>query len=167
MNSTLKAESVSLSFAFFDSPSVKAIEKEFGFKGSKLLLDILLEVAKFPNTESVYCKSFRERIAFRNNVSERLVDMVVHRMVNNHLLRKIRHSSYYSLVVPSWCVQPDGINPFLSSPYFVTLSHENQVSSEETPINSEETTVSSEKTHDDSILTPKKHHYGTSKEAGS
>ena len=167
MNSTLKAESVSLSCAFFDSPSVKAIEKEFGFKGSKLLLDILLEVAKFPNTESVYCKSFRERIAIRNNVSERLVDMVVHRMVNNLLLRKIKHSSHYSLAVPSWCVQPDGTNPFLSTPYFVTLSRKNQVSSEETPINSEETPVSSEKTHDDSILTPKKHHYGTSKEAGS
>lgn len=164
MNSTQKVEALSLSCGFFDSPSVKAIEKEFGFKGSKLLLDILLEVAS-SSAECVYCKTFRERIALRNNVSERLVDMVVHRMVNQLLLRKIKHPSYHLLVFPSWNVLSEGTKHSSSLLYSVTISRKKQITSEKTAVISEETNVYSEKTHNSSILTQKKYHYGTTQEA--
>ena len=100
MNKTLTAESIHLSRRFFKHPFVRAIEKEFGFKGSKLVIDILIETTE-TGFETPSCKEFRYKIAQRNNVSERLVDMVVHRMVKNGFLDQNKYADRHVLAIPS------------------------------------------------------------------
>lgn len=145
MNKTLTAEAIYLSRGFFKIPFVRAIEKEFGFKGSKLLIDILFEVTE-TGFESPYNKAFRDVIASRNGVSERLVDMVVHRMVKNNYLDKKKYASSHVLAIPDGNIVSEDSPVDELSYYFVRPSVmddnsvEKFVNSEETPISSEETT---------------------------
>ena len=136
MIKTLTAEAIHLSRDFFKHPFVKAVEKEFGFKGSKLLIDILIEVTK-TGFEETYNKSFRDKIAGRNNVSERLVDMVVHRMLKNGFLDQAKYDDSHVVAIPSGA------------------SHDKRVNSEETAVISEETHVNTEETTNEHSLLPK------------
>lgn len=154
MIKTLTAEAIHLSRDFFKHPFVKAVEKEFGFKGSKLLIDILIEVTK-TGFEETYNKSFRDKIAGRNNVSERLVDMVVHRMLKNGFLDQAKYVDRHVVAIPSGNILDNEKKAVTGLPYFFVYSHLKHVSSEETIVNSEETTVFTEKTTNNDSIPPK------------
>lgn len=151
MTTTLTAEAIHLSRDFFKHPSVKAVEKEFGFKGSKLLIDILIEVTE-TGFEEAYNKSFRDKIAERNNVSERLVDMVVNRMLKNGFLDQVKYDDRHVVAIPSGNIVKKCSKEYLSLPYFFLASHGNRFNSEEMIVNSEETHVNSEETTNDRSL---------------
>ena len=154
MTTTLTAEAIHLSRGFFKHPFVMAVEKEFGFKGSKLLIDILIEVTK-TGFEETYNKSFRDKIARRNNVSERLVDMVVHRMLKNGFLDQAKYDDSHVVAIPSGNIIQEGSEESLSLPYFFLASHDKRVNSEETAVISEETHVNTEETTNERSLLPK------------
>lgn len=154
MIKTLTAEAIHLSRDFFKHPFVKAVEKEFGFKGSKLLIDILIEVTK-TGFEETYNKSFRDKIAGRNNVSERLVDMVVHRMLKNGFLDQTKYADRHVLAIPSGNIIQEGSEESLPLPYFFLASHDKRVNSEETAVISEETHINMEETTNERSLLPK------------
>lgn len=119
MKNTLTAEALHLPRGFFQIPFVRDIEKEFGFKGSKLLIDILFAVTE-TGFECPYDRAFRDKVAGRNSVSERLVDMVVHRMVKNGYLAK--YADRHVLAIPDGNIVDDeekaGILPY----YFINPS---------------------------------------------
>ena len=154
MIKTLTAEAIHLSRDFFKHPFVKAVENEFGFKGSKLLIDILIEVTK-TGFEETYNKSFRDKIAGRNNVSERLVDMVVHRMVKNGFLDQAKYADRHVLAIPSGNILDNEKKAVTDLPYFFVYSHLKHISSEETIVNPEETTVVTEETTNNDSILPK------------
>ena len=154
MIKTLTAEAIHLSRDFFKHPFVKAVEKEFGFKGSKLLIDILIEVTK-TGFEETYNKSFRDKIAGRNNVSERLVDMVVHRMVKNGFLDQAKYADRHVLAIPSGNILDNEKKAVTGLPYFFVYSHLKHISSEGTIVNPEETTVVTEETTNNDSILPK------------
>lgn len=154
MIKTLTAEAIHLSRDFFKHPFVKAVENEFGFKGSKLLIDILIEVTK-TGFEETYNKSFRDKIAGRNNVSERLVDMVVHRMLKNGFLDQTKYADRHVLAIPSGNIIQEGSEESLPLPYFFLASHDKRVNSEETAVISEETHINTEETTNERSLLPK------------
>ena len=154
MTTTLTAEAIHLSRGFFKHPFVMAVEKEFGFKGSKLLIDILIEVTK-KGFEETYNKSFRDKIAGRNNVSERLVDMVVHRMIKNGFLDQAKYDDSHVVAIPSGNIIHESSEESLPLPYFFLASHGNSVISEKTAVISEETHVISEETTNERSLLPK------------
>ena len=145
MSKTLTAEAIHLSRSYFKHPFVRAIEKEFGFKGSKLVLDILIETTE-TGFEASYRKEFRDRIAQRNSVSERLVDMVVHRMIKNGFLDQAKYESQHIVAIPSGniVINENGIDKNL--PYYFINTSKDGVSSEETMVNSEETHIITEET---------------------
>lgn len=151
MNKTLTAESLNLSRGFFQIPFVRSIEKEFGFKGSKLLLDILFEVTE-TGFETQYNLSLREKIAQRNNVSERLVDMVVHRMVKNDYLDQKRYSEHHVLAIPDSNIvnNEEETNNKLSY-FFIKPCYDN-ITSEKTGVISEKTQVISKTINNTSSL---------------
>ena len=138
MIESLTAEAIHLSRGFFKHPFVRAIEKEFGFKGSKLVLDILIETTE-TGFESPYCKEFRDKVAQRNNVSERLVDMVVHRMVKNGFLDQAKYADHHVLAIPSGNILDNEKKAVTDLPYFFFYSHLKHISSEETPVFTEGT----------------------------
>ena len=154
MTTTLTAEAIHLSRDFFKHPFVKAVEKEFGFKGSKLLIDILIEVTK-TGFEETYNKSFRDKIAGRNNVSERLVDMVVHRMLKNGFLDQAKYADRHVLAIPSGNILDNEKKAVTCLPYFFLASHDKMVNSEETAVISEETPVFTEETTNNDSILPK------------
>ena len=154
MIKTLTAEAIHLSRDFFKHPFVKAVEKEFGFKGSKLLIDILIEVTK-TGFEETYNKSFRDKIAGRNNVSERLVDMVVHRMLKNGFLDQAKYDDSHVVAIPSGNIIQEGSEASLTLPYFFFASHGSRVISEETAVNSEKNHINTEETINNHSLLPK------------
>ena len=145
MIESLTAEAIHLSRGFFKHPFVRAIEKEFGFKGSKLVLDILIETTE-TGFETPYCKEFRDKVAGRNNVSERLVDMVVHRMVKNGFLDQAKYADRHVLAIPAGNILEDEKNIGSDLPYFFVNAQLRLVSSEETIVIPEITQVISEKT---------------------
>ena len=145
MIESLTAEAIHLSRGFFKHPFVRAIEKEFGFKGSKLVLDILIETTE-TGFETPYCKEFRDKVALRNNVSERLVDMVVHRMVKNGFLDQAKYADRHVLAIPSGNILDNEKKSVSDLPYFFVNAQLRHVSSEETIFISEITPVISEKT---------------------
>lgn len=145
MIESLTAEAIHLSRGFFKHPFVRAIEKEFGFKGSKLVLDILIETTE-TGFETPYCKEFRDKVAGRNNVSERLVDMVVHRMVKNGFLDQAKYADRHVLAIPAGNILGDEKNIGSDLPYFFVNTQLRLVSSEETIVIPEITQVISEKT---------------------
>ena len=146
MNTTLTAEAIHLSRGFFLHPFVRAIEKEFGFKGSKLLIDILFEVT-VGGFECPSNKSFRSKVAGRNDgVSERLVDMVVHRMVKNGFLDQAKYASRHVLAIPEGNIIENDMTEFSHLPYFFVHPHGNAVSSEQMMVSSEEIRENTEKT---------------------
>lgn len=145
MIESLTAEAIHLSRGFFKHPFVRAIEKEFGFKGSKLVLDILIETTE-TGFETPYCKEFRNNVAQRNNVSERLVDMVVHRMVKNGFLDQAKYADRHVLAIPSGNIFDNEKKSVSDLPYFFVNAQLRRVSSEETIVISEITPVISEKT---------------------
>ena len=138
MIESLTAEAIHLSRGFFKHPFVRAIEKEFGFKGSKLVLDILIETTE-TGFETPYCKEFRDKVAQRNNVSERLVDMVVHRMIKNGFLDQAKYADHHVLAIPSGNILDHEKKAVTDLPYFFVYSHLKHISSEETPVFTEET----------------------------
>lgn len=152
---TLKAETLHLPNGFFQIPFVKSIGKEFGFKGSKLLIEILFAVTETTSFESPYNKAFRERIAKRNEVTERLVDMVVHRMVKNGYLEKKSRDNHQVIAIPSGNIINEGMEENVSLPYFFVNSHLNNISSEETKVNSEEIDIITEEIDKTHNLLPK------------
>ncbi len=154
MIKTLTAEAIHLSRDFFKHPFVKAVEKEFGFKGSKLLIDILIEVTK-TGFEETYNKSFRDKIAGRNNVSERLVDMVVHRMLKNGFLDQAKYADRHVLAIPSGNILDNEKKAVTGLPYFFLASHDKMVNSEETAVIPEETPVFTEETTNNDSILPK------------
>lgn len=154
MIESLTAEAIHLSRGFFKHPFVRAIEKEFGFKGSKLVLDILIETTE-TGFETPYCKEFRDKVALRNNVSERLVDMVVHRMVKNGFLDQAKYADRHVLAIPSGNILDIEKKADSDLPYFFVYTHLKHVSSEETIVNSEETPVFTEETPNNDSLLPK------------
>lgn len=154
MIESLTAEAIHLSRGFFKHPFVRAIEKEFGFKGSKLVLDILIETTE-TGFETPYCKEFRDKVALRNNVSERLVDMVVHRMVKNGFLDQAKYADRHVLAIPSGNILDIEKKAVSDLPYFFVCTHLKYVSSEETIVNSEETHVFTEETPNNDSLLPK------------
>lgn len=154
MKKTLTAETIHLSRGFFQISFVRAIEKEFGFKGSKLLIDVLFEVTE-TGYECRYNRVFRDVIAKRNNVSERLVDMVVHRMVKNGYLDQSKYASNHVLAIPSRYLLVDGSKECYSLPYYFVVPSSKEVDSEETAVCSEETPINSEKNYKRRIFTPK------------
>ena len=162
MKKTLTAEAIHLSRGFFQIPFVRAIEKEFGFKGSKLLIDVLFEVTE-TGYECRYNRAFRDVIAKRNNVSERLVDMVVHRMVKNGYLDQAKYASNHVLSIPSRYLLVGGSKECYSLPYYFVVPSK-EVNSEETAVNSEETLINSEETTKDECLLQNNSAYGTSEE---
>lgn len=143
MIESLTAEAIHLSRGFFKHPFVRAIEKEFGFKGSKLVLDILIETTE-TGFETPYCKEFRDKVAGRNNVSERLVDMVVHRMVKNGFLDQAKYADRHVLAIPSGNIVDNEDNTGNNLSYFFINSHDKYISSEKTMVSSEETAINSE-----------------------
>lgn len=145
MSKTLTAEAIHLSRRFFKHPFVRAIEKEFGFKGSKLVLDILIETTE-TGFETPYCKEFRDKVALRNNVSECLVDMVVHRMVKNGFLDQAKYESQHIVAIPSGNIVVNEDDTDDNLPYLFINSSKDGVSSEETMVNSEETPIITEET---------------------
>jgi len=145
MIESLTAEAIHLSRGFFKHPFVRAIEKEFGFKGSKLVLDILIETTE-TGFETPYCKEFRDKVAGRNNVSERLVDMVVHRMVKNGFLDQAKYADRHVLAIPAGNILGDEKNIGSDLPYFFVNTQLRLVYSEETVVIPEITQVISEKT---------------------
>lgn len=165
MNRTLTAEALHLPRGFFQIPFVRAVEKEFGFKGSKLLMDILFEVTE-TGFERPYNRPFREAIAGRNGVSERLVDMVVHRMVKNGYLDPSVYVERHILAIPATYILTDEVQTRTDLPYYFTIPSE-IVSSEETTVNSEEIPIISEETPNNIHSSSKNTHYGTTKEARS
>ncbi len=154
MIESLTAEAIHLSRGFFKHPFVRAIEKEFGFKGSKLVLDILIETTE-TGFETPYCKEFRDKVALRNNVSERLVDMVVHRMVKNGFLDQAKYADRHVLAIPSGNILDIEKKAVSDLPYFFVYTHIKHVSSEETIVNSEETHVFTEEIPNNDSLLPK------------
>lgn len=154
MIESLTAEAIHLSRGFFKHPFVRAIEKEFGFKGSKLVLDILIETTE-TGFETPYCKEFRDKVALRNNVSERLVDMVVHRMVKNGFLDQVKYADRHVLAIPSGNILDIEKKAVSDLPYFFVYTHLKHVSSEETIVNSEETIVNLEEIPNNDSLLPK------------
>lgn len=154
MIESLTAEAIHLSREFFKHPFVRAIEKEFGFKGSKLVLDILIETTE-TGFETPYCKEFRDKVALRNNVSERLVDMVVHRMIKNGFLDQAKYADRHVLAIPSGNILDIEKKEVSDLPYFFVYTHLKHVSSEETIVNSEETHVFTEETPNNDSLLPK------------
>ena len=154
MIESLTAEAIHLSRGFFKHPFVRAIEKEFGFKGSKLVLDILIETTE-TGFETPYCKEFRDKVALRNNVSERLVDMVVHRMVKNGFLDQVKYADRHVLAIPSGNILDIEKKAVSDLPYFFVYTHLKHVSSEETIVNSEEIPVFTEETTNNDSLLPK------------
>ena len=121
MIESLTAEAIHLSRGFFKHPFVRAIEKEFGFKGSKLVIDILIEITE-TGFETHYCKEFRDKVAGRNNVSERLVDMVVHRMVKNGFLDQAKYADRHVLAIPSGNILDNEKKAVTGLPYFFVYS---------------------------------------------
>ena len=154
MIESLTAEAIHLSRGFFKHPFVRAIEKEFGFKGSKLVLDILIETTE-TGFETPYCKEFRDKVALRNNVSERLVDMVVHRMVKNGFLDQVKYADRHVLAIPSGNILDIEKKVVSDLPYFFIYTHLKHVSSEETIVNSEEIHVFTEEIPNNDSLLPK------------
>lgn len=154
MTTTLTAEAIHLSRGFFKHPFVMAVENEFGFKGSKLLIDILIEVTK-TGFEETYNKSFRDKIAGRNNVSERLVDMVVHRMLKNAFLDQAKYDDSHVVAIPSGNIIQEGSEESLPLPYFFLASHGSRVIPKETAVISEETHVNTEEITNKRSLLPK------------
>jgi len=154
MSKTLTAEVIHLSRGFFQHPFMRAIEKEFGFKGSKLVLDILIETIE-TGFEASYCKVFRDKIAQRNGVSERLVDMVVHRMLKNGFLDQAKYDNYHVVAIPSGNILDIEKKGVSDLPYFFVYTHLKHVSSEETIVNSEETSVFTEETTNNDSILPK------------
>lgn len=154
MIESLTAEAIHLSRGFFKHPFVRAIEKEFGFKGSKLVLDILIETTE-TGFETPYCKEFRDKVALRNNVSERLVDMVVHRMVKNGFLDQVKYADRHVLAIPSGNILDIEKKAVSDLPYFFVYTHLKHVSSEKTIVNSEETIVNTEEIPNNDSLLPK------------
>ena len=154
MIESLTAEAIHLSRGFFKHPFVRAIEKEFGFKGSKLVLDILIETTE-TGFETPYCKEFRDKVALRNNVSERLVDMVVHRMVKNGFLDHVKYADRHVLAIPSGNILDIEKKVVSDLPYFFIYTHLEHVSSEETIVNSEEIHVFTEEIPNNDSLLPK------------
>ena len=142
MTTTLTAEAIHLSRDFFKHPFVKAVEKEFGFKGSKLLIDILIEVTG-TGFEETYNKSFRDKIAGRNIVSERLV------------LDHAKYDDSHVVAIPSGNIIQEGSEASLTLPYFFFASHGNRVISEETAVNSEKNHINTEETINNRSLLPK------------
>lgn len=138
MKKALTAEAIHLSRGFFKHPFVRAIEKEFGFKGSKLVLDILIETTE-KGFEAPYCREFRDRIAQRNSVSERLVDMVSHRMIKNGFLDQSKYDVLHVVAIPSVNILINKDDEGNNLPYYFINPSKNSVSSEETMVNSEET----------------------------
>lgn len=154
MIESLTAEAIHLSRGFFKHSFVIAIEKEFGFKGSKLVIDILIEATE-TGFETPYCKEFRDKVAQRNNVSERLVDMVVHRMVKNGFLDQAKYADRHVLAIPSGNILDNEKKVVTDLPYFFVYSHLKHVSPEETIVNSEETPVFTEETTNNDSILPK------------
>ena len=154
MIESLTAEAIHLSRGFFKHSFVRAIEKEFGFKGSKLVLDILIETTE-TGFETPYCKEFRDKVAGRNNVSERLVDMVVHRMVKNGFLDQAKYADRHVLAIPSGNILDNEKKAVTDLPYFFIYSHLKHISSEETIVNTEETPVFTEETTNNDSILPK------------
>lgn len=145
MKNTLTAEALHLPRGFFQIPFVRDIEKEFGFKGSKLLIDILFAVTE-TGFECPYGRAFRDKVAERNSVSERLVDMVVHRMVKSGYLDQAKYADRHVLAIPNGNIVDDEEKAGTLPYYFINPSF-GGVSSEETAVISGITTVISEKTN--------------------
>ncbi len=168
MNRTLTAEAVHLSRSFYSFPCVKAIQKEFGFKGAALIVTILFEVTS-KGFERPYDRSFLHRVASRHDgITPNLVGMVVRRMAKNDLLDKEAFTRRRMVAIPSkFILSGDGVIDSDSMPYFFDLPKEHGVSSEETVVNTVETRIISEETTDNDCLLLNNTCYGTTKEARS
>lgn len=92
-----------------------------------------------------YRREFRDRIAQRNSVSERLVDMVVHRMIKNGFLDQTKYDAHHVVAIPSVNIAVNEDNAGNTLPYYFINPSKDSVSSEETRNNSEETPIYSEK----------------------
>ncbi len=166
MNITLTAEAIHLNRDFFSFPAVKAIEKEFGFKGSKLILDILFEVTE-TGFETAYNRPLRDKIAKRNSVSERLVAMIVQRLINHGFLEKKRYNADHVLAIPSKHLLDSYPDEGVHLPYFFIKPSLDRVITKETQVNSEETRINPEETINHHHLHLNNTAYGASKEKRS
>lgn len=168
MSKTLTAEAVHLSRNFYTFPCVKAIQKEFGFKGAFLIVTILFEVTS-EGFERPYDSRFLHKVASRHDgITPNLVGMVVRRMAKNDLLDKEAFTQRRMVAIPSkFILSGDGVIDSESIPYFFDIPKKQIVSSEETVVNSEETRIISEETTNNDCLLLNNTCYGTTKEARS
>ena len=168
MNRTLTAEAVHLSSSFYTFPCVEAIQQEFGFKGTFLILTILFEVTS-KGFEQPYNSRFVHKVAACNDgITPNLVSMVVHRMVKNGLLDKDAFDQRHMVAIPSnFILSEDGVIDRAAVPYFFEKPKQEIVTSEETGVNSEETPINSEEMSNNKSSLQNNTRYGTTKEARS
>ena len=168
MNQTLTAEAVHLSRSFYTFPCVKAIQKEFGFKGAFLIVTILLEVTS-DGFERTFDRRFMNDIAScHDGITPNLVGMVVRRMAESDLLDKEAFIHRRMVAIPSkFILSGDVVIDSKSIPYFFDVSMKQKVSPEKTAVNTEETRIISEETTNDDCLLLNNTCYGTTKEARS
>ena len=168
MNKTLTAEVVNLSCDFYTFPCVKAIQKEFGFKGTVLIVTILFEVTN-KGFERPYDSRFLHKVAeHHNGITPNLVRMVVRRMVKNGLLDKEAFDQRHIVAIPSKFIISDEAEVDRdTTPYFFEKPKMEIFSSEETVVNTEENHILSEETTTKDCLLLNNTYYGTTKEARS
>lgn len=146
MSKTLTAEAIHLSRSFYTFPCVKAIQKEFGFKGACLIVTILFKVTS-DGFERTYDRRFMNEVAScHNGITPNLVGMVVRRMVELGLLDKEAFTQRHVVAIPSGNIIAMESDVDNNLPYFFINSSKDGVSSEEIIINSEETHIISEET---------------------
>ena len=166
MNKPLTAEAVHLSRSFYTFPCVKAIQKEFGFKGTFLIVSILIEVTS-NGFERPFDRCFMNDVATRHEgITPNLVGMVVRRMTQYDLLDNEAFIKRRMVAIPSKFILSDDVMTDRESiPYFFDVPVQQNISSEETWVNSEETHNTTEETTDNNCLILNNTYYGTTKEA--
>ena len=152
MSKTLTAEhGFYLSTSFFEFPFVRALLKEFGFKGLTTVIFVLKEIAS-SGAEVRYNRQLREKITKDfPDISDSLIKMIIRRMTDYKFLDKIAFVTRRVLTPPAEYIassEDDIINEKVdkSIPYYIINSFKDRVSSEETIVNSEETHIITEET---------------------
>ena len=167
MNRTLTAEAVWLSCDFYTFPSVKAIQKEFGFKGTYLIITILLDLTS-NGFKRPYDRSFINDVSRVCGITPNLVRMVVRRMAFHGLLDKESFIQCNTVAIPSeYIMLGKEVKNITSIPYYIDKSVKKAISSEETIVNSEETPNLTEETILNNCFHLNNTYYGTSKETRS
>lgn len=161
-NKTFNAEHrLMLSTRFYEDPTVRSLQKEFGYKGSVLALAILMEIARNDGKarlNNAFFKSITDKFP---EISRNLVKMVVRRMTDAGFLYKPEYIEDNILSVPGKFLVANeedvyGGHEDQSAPYFVAIGmfyndwiqkqELLQRKSEKTAVTAEKTSVSSDKT---------------------